>query len=296
MLSVAVLAWAAAKSPSLRIGPVTATIVILSGGPHGGMVYAAERVGEIVLGSLVGLAATLFVIPARARRAAVDRAGVLLGQLQAAYRLYADALDKGEPPAETAALNAQIRASLTALETVMAEVTREARAHLAPDDLSEALPRTLWRVRNDAVVIGRTLSRPFSAEIRTALGARAQALLEAAYSELGACRNALAEGTPTPPSPIPAAAEAFRLAFAELRSSGLMRGLGFEEIGHVFGLAWAFEAMERNLADLADRVDESIPRRMRGGISPLGPGVRRPRVESSRPLGQGTADGELGGR
>ena len=256
-LAVAGLAFAAAKSPSLRIGPVTAIIVILARGGHDAPIYAAQRMAEIMLGSCVGVAATLFVFPARARQVAIARAGALLAQLDEVFGVYVEALARGAPIAETAELNARIRVSLTALETVVGEVAHEARAHLGSAYLPEGLVRTLWRVRNDSIVIGRTLSRAFTPVIAGRLSAPAQALLEAARLQLRACAAALAAGAKVEPSPVPAAMAAFHEAFQGLRDDGVMRGLEFEEIGHVFGLAWAFDNMERNLADLTDRVDET---------------------------------------
>jgi hypothetical protein len=222
------------------------------------------RVAEIVLGSSIGVAATLLIFPARARRAAVAKAAVVLGQLESLFGLYAEAVASAEPAPDTHALNADIRASLASLEAVMAEAAREARAFLGPNGPPDSLPRTLWRVRNDAVVIGRSLSRPFSPAIREVLATPAAGLLEAVRAELRALASALAEERRAPPSPVPAAAQAFREAFAVLRSQGVMRGLEFEEIGHVFGLAWAFDGMEHNLADLADRVDETASGRPEG--------------------------------
>lgn len=257
--AVLVLAVAAAKRPSLKIGPVTATIVILAGGRYGSPGYAALRVGEIMLGSVIGIAATLVVFPARARNAAVTRAGIVLSQLEQVFGLHAEAVAKGEP-AETTGLHARIRISLAALETAVAEAVREEEAHLASGPAPEALPRTLWRLRNDSVVIGRTLSRALPAPVAEQLQAPAHALMQAVQAELQSCAAALAARTPAPPSTVPAAAAVFRDAFRRVREDGVLRGVDFDEVGHVFGLAWAVDGLERNLADLAGRTDEAASR------------------------------------
>jgi uncharacterized membrane protein YccC len=253
--AVLVLAVAAAKKPSLKIGPVTATVVILAGGRYGSPAYAALRVGEIMLGSMIGIATTLIVFPARARNAAIARAGVVLSELEQVFGLHAEAVAKGEP-AQTTDLNARTRVSLAALEAAVAEAVREERAHLA-SRAPEALPRTLWRLRNDSVFISRALSRPLPPGLAERLSAPTHALMRAVQAELRGCAEALAAGTQAPPAPVRAAAAAFREAFGRVREDWVPRGVDFEEIGHVFGLAWAVDGLERNLADLADRTDEA---------------------------------------
>jgi uncharacterized membrane protein YccC len=257
VVAVAVLALGAAKYPSLKIGPVTAAILIVTTAQHGDPLYsAALRVAEIMLGSLVGVGATLVVFPARARDAARARAGAVLGQLQVLFGHYGDALAANSTPQDVADLHAGLRAGLVALEGVVAEAAREARAHLSSGEAPDALPRTLWRVRNDAVMIGRSLSHSFPAAIAALIAAPACALTEAVREDLKLCAAALAQGRRVERSPLPAAVADFHNAFQGLRGTGLMRELSFDDVGHVFGLAWALEGLARNLSDLADRIDE----------------------------------------
>lgn len=259
--AVGLLAAAAAKNASLKIGPVTAAILILTAGRHAdSLATAALRVAEILLGSVVAIAATLVVFPARARDAARGRAATVLGQLDALLQRYGEALVARRTPVDGADLHAALRAGLTALEGAAQEAAQEERAHLSSRHFPQALPRTLWRLRNDAVVIGRSLSRSFPPAVADHLAAPAAALIEAARQSLSACAEALAAGVRTTPSRALAdASTAFHSAFQGLRETGLMRGLEFDEVGHVFGLAWALEGLARNLADLADRIDELTP-------------------------------------
>ncbi len=255
-LAVGVLAVGAAKNASLKIGPVTAAILILTNHQDGSLTAAALRVAEIMLGSVIGVAATLFIFPARAHRTAALRAAALLDQFDTLFGFYGEALARRETPADSGPLNAAIRAGLVGLEVAAGEAAREARAHLSAGRLPDALPRTLWRVRNDAVVIGRSLSRLFPPVIADRLSTPAGTLMQAVRAELTACAAALRAGRAPPPTALTPALQAFHTAFQDLRGAGVMRDLEFEEIGHAFGLAWTFDLLERNLSDLADRVAE----------------------------------------
>jgi uncharacterized membrane protein YccC len=258
--AVALLAIGAAKNPSLKIGPVTAAILILTSAEHGGSLYsAALRVGEIMLGSVVGVGATLIVFPARARDAARVRAGAVLGQLETLFGHYGDALAANGAPQEVGDLHAALRGGLVALEGVVAEAAREAKAHLSSGEAPDALPRTLWRVRNDAVMIGRSLAHSFPDPIAARIAEPARRLVEAVREDLRVCAAALAKGRRVERSPLGDALADFHAAFQGLRGAGLMRDLSFDDVGHVFGLAWALEGTARNLSDLADRIDEMAP-------------------------------------
>ncbi|MGL1381462.1 hypothetical protein ACSTIP_00040, partial [Vibrio parahaemolyticus] len=66
-VSVATTALAAAIWPTLKVAPVTAVIMLISpaGGAVGPLETALLRVMEIFIGSVIGVATTVFVLPAR---------------------------------------------------------------------------------------------------------------------------------------------------------------------------------------------------------------------------------------
>ena len=67
-LAVAPLAYLAALSPSFRVAPFTAIIVLLLAGQFGESPVASAfiRSGEVVLGGMVAMLVSIFVFPERA--------------------------------------------------------------------------------------------------------------------------------------------------------------------------------------------------------------------------------------
>ena len=74
------LALVSALKPSFRIAPVTAIIVLLSTSSLQAdpVPYAVDRVLEIGLGCIVGLAVSLLILPGRAARLLAEAAAVVL--------------------------------------------------------------------------------------------------------------------------------------------------------------------------------------------------------------------------
>ena len=257
-LAVGVTAFLAAIRPSLKVAPVTAVIMlIIPAGPAvSPLVSAAYRVLEIVIGGVIGVAATLFIFPARST-------GVVAARTDAVLALMAEVLDgyAADPSGRTAApgheaVQMRIRNTLTAIETAMADADRERSSRLGEHSLTEALPRTLWRVRNDAISISRALG-PLPANIAAVIAARTAGLMTCEASFMRRCGAALLAKTRVDRSEREAALKAFEGAMDELRRSRATHDLDFDAVGHVFGLGFALESIHRNLTDLADRIDEA---------------------------------------
>ena len=254
--SVAVTSMAAAVKPRFKVAPVTAAIMLLSS--SGGLSpekAAVLRVAEIALGGLVGVLAAAFVLPARSRALVAERAAAVLDRLAALFRHHAEALDAGrgfDPHPDHAAL----RAALGAVEAALADAELERSSRLGDHRVPPAVPRTLWRVRNDLVSVGRAADRALPAPVTYVLGPAAATLLRAEAVLASRCAAALLAGGVVARGDIAARHDAFEAAFGELREAGLTRGLDFDEAGRVFGLAFALESLHRNLAELAERVDE----------------------------------------
>lgn len=256
-LTIAVLAFGAAVRPSLKVAPITAAIVLI--GQTQGMPpleAAAWRVAEIVLGSIIGLAATLFIFPARAHGSVIEQSAATMQQIAELLDLYRRRMG-GEPVLEEVdEAHAAIRRSLASLETVMAEAKREASSRLSPLVASEALPRTIWRVRNDTVTLERALSRPLPSTVFDKLGQAAMDMLAAERDAVTGYARAIAADDPADRSGLDTAHAAFQKSVEEFRAAGLTRQLGFDTAARVFGLIFAIENLYGNLRDLADRVDE----------------------------------------
>ena len=76
------LAFLSAANPRFKIAPITAIIVVLSRTGHEPAFWlAVERVGEILLGGLIGVAVALVVLPARAHSDLSERIGAVLSML-----------------------------------------------------------------------------------------------------------------------------------------------------------------------------------------------------------------------
>src|SRR4029434_10706601 len=78
---------AASVYQSMRIAPVTAAIMLLASPSNADpLVSAADRVFEIALGSIVGLAVAIIVFPARAHGLLADKAARTLALLAEVLR------------------------------------------------------------------------------------------------------------------------------------------------------------------------------------------------------------------
>ncbi len=256
--------WGAAVRPQLRVAPVTAAIMLLTE-PAGAPVeqFVFDRIIEIGLGGLIGVLAMVLIFPARSHAVVVTRSVAVLIRIQRLLLSEADALERGEalaPSAEHPAL----RQALSAVEQALKDADRERASRLADHRIPPAIPRTLWRVRNDLVAIGGVLREPLPAQIAPVLAPAAARLLRAEAELTQRCATALDAVTVVSRNDVAAAHLAFTETFNGLRQSGVMRALDFNAVGRAFGLAFTLDGLHRDLTDLADRIDEiatGIPER-----------------------------------
>ncbi len=256
--------WGAAVRPQLRVAPVTAAIMLLTE-PAGAPVeqFVLDRIIEIGLGGLIGVLAMVLIFPARSHAVVVTRSVAVLTRIQKLLLSEADALERGEalvPSTEHPAL----RQALTAVEQALKDADRERASRLADHRIPQAIPRTLWRVRNDLVAIGGVLRTPLPALIASTLAPAAARLLRAHAELTERCATALNAVAIVSRNDVSAAHLAFTETFTGLRQSGAMRALDFNAVGRVFGLAFTLDGLHRDLTDLADRIDEiatGIPER-----------------------------------
>ena len=257
-ISVGVTAFAAAMRPSLKVAPVTAVIMLISpsGGALGPVISAVYRVIEIAVGSVIGVLATLFIFPARSTALVIDRMQAVLALMADVLDGYANAISA--PPAMAAHEDVQlrIRTALASVEAAMADADRERSSRLGAHRLSAALPRTLWRVRNDEVSISRAMG-PLPDSVSAVIGAQTREMMTAEAAFMRACGQALAAERLVDRGAREDKLKAFEDAVAALRQSRLTHDLSFDAVGHLFGLAFALESLHRNLSDLGDRIDEA---------------------------------------
>ena len=106
------LSIAASVYQSMRIAPVTAAILLLASPSNiDPLLSAADRVFEIALGSVVGLAVAILVFPARAHGTLVDKAAQTITLLAEVLRNMLADLDGSRDEAAFARLHERIRAS-----------------------------------------------------------------------------------------------------------------------------------------------------------------------------------------
>jgi len=265
-LAVALVPLAAvvAIRPNYRIAPVTAAIVLLAYPNQGGGVVEAalERVLEIGLGSVIALGVALLVSPTRAQE-------LLCAAGRDALALMADQVELllggGVGPPDSAAVQAlhdRIRMTIERAVAIADEAARERRSYITDAPDPEPLVRTLRRLSHDLVIIARALSAPLpetaAARLARPIAAIAGAL-PAEFNDIGA---ALASRSAPPDlTAITDALAAFEAELAAVRREGVTRELPEEAVERIFGLAFGFEQIGRNLSELASRVRELADRR-----------------------------------
>lgn len=254
---VGVSSFVAVRVPRLRNAGLTAAIVMLT---HSTAVpveiFVIDRIAEITLGGVVGVLASLFILPTRSRTMVLDRFGSALDVMAQILRRLAAGVEKGEPVSATEA-NIALRQSLMATEALLTDAQRERAFWLTRQGISEAIPRSLWRIRNDMTYLSHIVETPFPPAIVEAIGPQAGGMLEAQARFAEACGRALRAGGEIDPDVLSAGDAAFDAAFSTLQTSEAAQSMGFSETGRLFGLDFTLRRMRQNFLDLADRIRES---------------------------------------
>ncbi|MDK4703447.1 MULTISPECIES: FUSC family protein [unclassified Rhizobium] len=249
--------FVAARVPRLRNAGLTAAIVMLTHSANVPVeIFVIDRIAEITLGGVVGVLASLFILPTRSRTIVLDRFGSALDVMARILRTLATAVEKGEPVSASEA-NIALRQSLMATETLLTDAQRERALWLTKHGISEAIPRSLWRIRNDMTYVSHIVETPFPPAIVEAIGPQAGRVLEAQARFAEACGQALRAGGEIDPKLLSAGDEAFEAAFSALQNSTEAQSMGFSETGRLFGLDFTLRRMRQNFLDLADRIRES---------------------------------------
>jgi uncharacterized membrane protein YccC len=257
-LAVGLTAFLAAIRPSLKVAPVTAVIMLIIpvGTSISPLVAAGYRVLEIVIGGVIGVGATLLIFPARSTSVVSAKTQEALGLMGDVLDGYAADLSGRTSAQDHEAVQMRIRNTLTAIETAMTDAGLERSSRLDSHGLTQALPRTLWRVRNDVISVSRALG-PLPPNIADVIAARTAELMTGEAAFMRQCGSALLATTRVDRRGREEALTAFEAAMEALRRSRATHDLDFDAVGHVFGLGFALESLHRNMTDLADRIDEA---------------------------------------
>src|SRR6202453_2399015 len=155
VLAVAPLAFIAAINPSLNAATVTAVIVLLLPTMNHGnpLDSATDRVLEVAVGALTGLARSFLVLPSRAHSQVRAKAARVLELMASALNELLSRLTRGRDNDALHNLQDGIGAALTGLNATGAEAERERAARLTNGPDTGPLLRTVLRLRHDLVMI-----------------------------------------------------------------------------------------------------------------------------------------------
>ncbi len=254
--AILILSFAAAVRPSLKVAPITAAIVLVGGSAihMDPLIAALWRVADIILGSAIGVAATLLIFPARARRAVAHRAAEALRLMADVLAMQAQRLRTGV--GDFLATLTDTRRSLTKVEQAVADAARESASGFSQASIPEGLLLALWRVRGDIVTVGRALTAPLPPSIAAQLSEPAAELLDAVAAELVAGAGAIASGARIDEGAVAAAREAFEQAVERVRKARLTAGMTFDAAARIWGLVFGLESLLTNAEELSDRIAE----------------------------------------
>jgi uncharacterized membrane protein YccC len=258
-LALGPLALVAALKPSFRVAPVTAIIVLLSttslqAGP---VSYAIDRVLEIGLGCVVGLAVSLFVLPGRAHGLLAEPAAEAVRSCRELVLVLLQDLAAPADRPRLLEIHRRLRRAMARAETLAEEAKREQANRLADGPDPEPVVRNLRRLNHDLTAVGRAVMTPLPEEGRRHLAAPVGALRDAIADFLAAAADAfMARRSPPALGPIDTALLAFDEAIADMRKLAALRELSGEAVAQVYGLAFALRQLRENLRDLADRIAE----------------------------------------
>jgi uncharacterized membrane protein YccC len=248
--------FVAAVRPQLRIAPVTAAIMLLTAPPGLPVqAFVADRIVEIGLGGLIGVLAALLILPARSRDLVVERTVVVLERIGTMLDEQAEALETGTA-LPTSPNHRALRNALGAVEAAMKDADRERASRLANHGIPSAVPRTLWRVRNDLTQIGRAIDEALPGNAAAGLAAAAATSLRAEGALARRCATALTAVSTVDRGTVVAGQARFAESFDAFRRDSDAQTLDFDQSGRIFGLAFAIGRLHRDLLDLAKRIDE----------------------------------------
>ena len=256
--SVGPLALLAALNPSFRVAPITAIIVLLgtAGVQEGPLEAGFFRMLAVTLGSVVGLAVSIGVLPARAHTLMCQAGQTMLDLLAELFAALIQGATQTADFVRIGRLHDDIRRALTRLETVADEAQRERRSNLSDEADPEPLPRTLRRLRHDLVIIGRAAAEPLPQDARARLAPVLARVSELGAEFLRACGAALMRRKPPPDfTTVDEALAAYAVEVAAMRAQ-TGTPLPPEAAERLSALGFAFDQLRRDCKDLTSRIGE----------------------------------------
>jgi uncharacterized membrane protein YccC len=253
VLAVTPLAFIAAINPSLSSATVTAVIVLLLPALHQSnpLDSAIDRVCEVTVGALTGLAVSFLVLPSRAVSQIRVNAARLIEVLAGAFAELLAGLTHGLDNDALHRIQDGIGAAVTSLHAMGAEAERERAVRLSAGPDTGPLLRTILRLRHDVVMIGRECQMALPSNVQSRLDAPLSGVKEAIAGHLREVAEAL-RNSANPPEfqPVDLALRAYSSEVAAVRRDGLIRSLPGDVAERFFALGFSLEQMRQNLGDL----------------------------------------------
>ena len=258
-LVVAPLALLAALKPQFNVATVTGIIVLLvpTMTQVAPLASAIDRVFEVGVGALTGLAVSFLVLPSRALGMATTSAALTLELMAASLRELLAGLTRGLDNEALHRLQDGIGHSLVKLGEIAGEAESERAAGLRTGPDTAPLLRTMLRLRHDLVMIGRAAATPLPAPLQQRLGDALKQVSTAATGYLSASASALRHRKHAPPlHPLQKALAAYEVEVAAVRADGLTKELPADRIEPFFALGFALDQLQQNFGDLGQRMNE----------------------------------------
>jgi uncharacterized membrane protein YccC len=253
------VALVAAENTRVSAAPFTAVMVLLAPTiTHLSPIASAlERVIEVAAGCIVGLVVSFLVLPARAHDLTIDAAGHLLNLMaQELPKLLGGLMQNPDEPAMMRA-EEKIGEAYAKTQAIAVEGRQERITYLAVTPDLGPLLRTLLRLRDDFVMIGRIAVAPLPTAVQARLGPVLASVGHTTAAYLRASATALvARRQGAPRHAVDAALDDYAAEMAELSHRDLRQDLSVDAMEVIFALAFALEQLRRNVNDLERRVAE----------------------------------------
>ena len=252
ILALIPTALAAAASPAFRIAPVTAVLLLMSVQTTlTPLQLGLDRVLEIALGGMIGLAVSLTILPARAHRDLRDVLAQALGLMAGAFVPMLSGLSGPRDDHRLRGLHQNIRSALVRAEQVAQEARQERVARLTDERDPDALVATVRRLHTNLLLLGRATMLPLPEAVGAILMVPVSTAGTGLQADLGAVAKALVDRRDPPD--LSGVDEALRLidqSLGRLRSEGITRELPVETIQRLYALAFAFAQFRRDVIEL----------------------------------------------
>ncbi|WP_395665275.1 FUSC family protein [Methylocella sp.] len=245
------VALLAALWPRFASAPFTAVMVLLA--PtiiHATPLESAVfRVIEVLLGGLVALFVSFFVLPSRAQALSVEHAAAMLRRMAGVLRQLLAGCAGPLDLARVSDIQKGLGPALARLEIFIDEARRERLARGEGHALAPLLP-VLLRLRHDLVIIGRAVLEPLPGGLRETLSGRIDRVSAEGGGFLEASAGALAGGPAASLDAFEAALAAYDEDIAAYRAEGHMRALGVDDLERLFALGFALEQLHQDFKAL----------------------------------------------